>query len=263
MAYKMQWDKTGERIYETGVSQMVFYKQTTAMVEGTPTVVYDKGVAWNGISNVSEDPSGGDENKIYADNQKYLSLFAAEDFGATIEAYYSPEEFDECDGTLAIIPGVYAGQQTRKGFGFSYRTELGNDVDGTDYGYKLHIVYNAKAQPSSRAYATTNESPDAMSNSWTVTTTPEKPSVPVYAADDTEHKNPIYMKATAQIKLDSTRVDSDIMKKVECLLYGTDGNDELKDGTKIPACEPQLPTLDNLLKILQGGEYTAQTFIAG
>lgn len=225
MAYAIKWDEAGKKIYETGVSQCVLYVQKD-------NGEYDTGVAWNGISAISENPSGGDENKIYADNAKYLSLFAAEDFGATIEAYTYPDEFEICDGSREIIPGVKIGQQQRRGFGFTFRTELGNDIAGTDYGYILHIVYNAKAEPSERSYQTINDSPDAINFSWTVSTTPE-------AVEGFSGKS-------AQVKIDSTKVAKACLEEIENLLYGNDGTAE---GSQ--ASEPTLPTMSELMVILK------------
>lgn len=200
MAKKLVWDQIGEKTYETGVNQGVLYPVND---NGT----YPKGVAWNGLSNVTDSPSGAEETKIFADNQKYLSLFSAEELGLTIEAYTYPDEFAVCDGSAEIAPGVFAGQQNRKGFGFSYRTELGNDVKGDDYGYKLHLIYGCKASPSEQSHATINDSPEAVSFSWTVSTTPV--NVPG-------------LKAASSIVLDSTKVDAQKLADLEKILYGFD-----------------------------------------
>lgn len=196
------WDQTGEKLYETGVDQGVLFPQAK---DGT----YPTGVAWNGLSNVDESPSGAEASPIYADNQKYLNLISAEDFGATIEAYMYPEEWEECDGSKEIAPGVYAGQQNRRTFGFVYRTLIGNDIDGTDYGYKLHLVYNGIAAPSSKSRSTVNESPEAATMSWEVKTTPVK------AAG---------MKATAHIVINSTKFNTVTLKanlkELEKALFG-------------------------------------------
>lgn len=155
MKKKLVWDKTGERLYETGVSQGVLYPIQTGGV-------YNSGTAWNGLSTVTESPSGAEPTAIYADNIKYLNLMSAEEFGGTIEAYMAPDEFAECDGSKEIAPGVFAGQQNRKMFGLSYKTLLGNDVDSNDYGYKLHLVYGCLASPSEKGYSTVNDSPEAI-----------------------------------------------------------------------------------------------------
>lgn len=198
MSRLLEWDQTGQKIYETGVSLGVLYPVDDKGV-------YDKGVAWNGLSNVNDSPSGAEETKIFADNQKYLSLFSAEELGLTIEAYTYPDEFSSCDGSAEIAPGVLAGQQTRKPFGFCYRTEIGNDVKGADYGYKLHLVYGCKASPSEKSHGTINDSPEAVSFSWTVTTTPV--SVPGF-------------KPTASIEIDSTKVEKAKLEALEDILYG-------------------------------------------
>jgi len=196
---KLVWDKTGERYYETGVNQGVLYPQGE---DGT----YSDGVAWNGLISVTESPSGAEPTPIYADNIKYLNLLSAEEFGATIEAYTYPDEFAQCDGSAEIATGVMIGQQNRKVFGLSYKTALGNDVDGTDYGYKLHLIYGALAAPSEKGYSTINDSPEAITFSWEVTTTPV--SVTGF-------------KPTASITIDSTKVDSTKLEALEDILYGT------------------------------------------
>ena len=195
---KLVWDQTGERFYETGVKQGVLYLQGTG---GT----YPKGVAWNGLTAVTESPSGAEATPIYADDIKYLNLVSAEEFGATIEAYTYPDEFAQCDGSAEIAAGVMIGQQSRKIFGLSYKTTLGNDTDGNDYGYKLHIIYGALAAPSEKGYATINDSPEAITFSWEVTTTPV--SVTGF-------------KPTASITIDSTKVDDTKLAALEAILYG-------------------------------------------
>lgn len=197
--YPLVWDQIGEKTYETGVSKGVLYPVDD---QGA----YSDGVAWNGLSSVTESPSGAEETKIFADNQKYLSLFSAEDFGATVEAYTYPDEFAACDGTAELTEGAYIGQQTRRTFGLCYRTELGNDVLGNDYGYKLHIIYGCKASPSEKNYQSVNDSPEANTFSWTVTTTP----VPV------EGHN-----GTASLVIDSTKVKNKAnLAALEDILYG-------------------------------------------
>lgn len=195
----LTWDEVGEKLYETGVDHGVLYLPDNAGV-------YNTGFAWNGLTTVTESPSGAEPNPQYADNIKYLNLYSAEEFGATIEAFTYPEEFGQCDGTALPAPGVAVGQQGRKMFGLSYRTKVGNDVDGTDFGYKLHLIYGCQAAPSEKAYATINDSPEAISFSWEITTTP----VPV-----TDYK------PTSLIVIDSTVVDPADLTALEALLYGT------------------------------------------
>lgn len=196
---KLEWDKTGERLYETGVSKCALYVQGEG---GT----YPQGVAWNGITAVTESPSGAEASPIYADDIKYLNLLSTEEFGATIEAYTYPEEFEACDGTAEIAKGVTIGQQKRKTFGLCYRTIVGNDTDSNEHGYKLHIIYGALAAPSEKAYATVNDSPEAITFSWEVSTTP----VNVNGA-----------KPTASLTIDSTKVDKQKLAKLEDILYGS------------------------------------------
>lgn len=200
---KLVWDKTGERLYETGVKQGVLYPMDT---KGT----YPKGVAWNGLTNVTESPSGAEATALYADDIKYLNLMSNEEFGGTIEAYTYPDEFAECDGSAALTAGVYIGQQARKTFGFCYRTTLGNDVDNNAHGYKLHLVYGALASPSEKAYATINDSPEAITFSWEFSTTPV---------------NVTGFKPTACITIDSTKVDAEKLTALEKVLYGDDADD--------------------------------------
>lgn len=195
---KLIWDATGERLFETGVSQGVLYVQ-----EGG---VYPAGVVWNGLTAVTESPSGAEATPLYADDIKYLNLISAEEFGATIEAYMYPDEFMQCDGSASLVTGVYIGQQTRKSFGLSYKTVVGNDVDINNHGYKLHIIYGALAAPSEKAYATINDSPEAITFSWEVKTTP---------VNVTGHK------PTASLVIDSTKVDAAKLKELEDILYGT------------------------------------------
>lgn len=213
---ELKWDQIGERTYETGVSKGVLYPQS----EGK----YPKGVAWNGLTNVNESPSGAEATPLYADNIKYLNLMSAEDFGATVEAYTYPDEFGECNGEASLAKGVAVGQQTRKAFGMSYQTKVGNDTD-PDAGYKIHLVYGALAKPSEKSYGTVNDSPEAITFSWELTTTPvEVPG----------------MKPTAIITIDSTKVDKDQLKKLEEKLYGT---------TEEEAC---LPLPSELAEIFKG-----------
>lgn len=195
---KLVWDKTGERLYETGVRNGVLYVQ-----EGG---IYPKGVAWNGLTAVTESPSGAEASPLYADDIKYLNLLSNEEFGASIEAYMYPDEFMQCDGSASLADGVYIGQQSRKTFGLCYRTVLGNDVDNNEYGYKLHLIYGALAAPSEKAYATINDSPEAITFSWEVTTTP---------VEVVGHK------PTASVTIDSTKVDATKLSALEAILYGS------------------------------------------
>lgn len=201
---RITWDQIGEKFYETGVSNVVLYPQ----VSGT----YPKGVAWNGITNISEKPTGAEATPLYADNIKYLNLISNEDLEASIEAYTYPDEFGACDGSGLISEGVYVGQQKRKSFGLSYRTILGNDTDGSDLGYKLHLLYGCLAAPSEKGYATVNDSPEAITFSWEVKTTPVNVSGEG-------------LKPTASITIDSTKVDPVKLKKLEDMLYGTESEE--------------------------------------
>ena len=211
--FKLEWDKSGEHLFETGVDRGVLYPQAA---DGT----YPKGVAWNGLTSVSESPSGADANALWADNIKYLNLYSAEEFGATIEAYTYPDEFAELDGSAEIAPGALIGQQNRKAFGLCYRTVLGNDIQGNDYGYKIHIIYGAQASPSEKSYETINDSPDAITFSWELNTTP----VPV-----TGHK------PTASIVIDSTKCDATKLATLEEILYGTAGQSGTDARLPLPA----------------------------
>lgn len=197
---KLTWDALGERFYETGVDHGVLYIPDE-------TGVYDAGYAWNGLTAVTESPSGAEATPQYADNIKYLNLVSAEEFGATIEAFTYPDEFEQCNGALSPQDGVLLGQQQRKMFGLSYRTRVGNDVDGTDLGYKIHLIWNAQAAPTEKAYATINDSPEPITFSWEITTTP----VPVEG-----------YKPTAVMTIDSTKVDADALADLEEVLYGAD-----------------------------------------
>lgn len=199
MPSTLEWDKVGERLYETGVDRGVLYTPTNG--------VYSSGVAWNGLVSVTESPSGAEPTAQYADNIKYLNLISAEEFGATIEAFTYPPEWAQHDGSAEIKPGIAIGQQARKSFGLAYRTRVGNDVDGTDHGYKLHLVYGALAAPSEKAFTTINDSPEAITFSWEVTTT----AVPVAG-----------YKPTAILTIDSTLVDSDGLALLELALYGSE-----------------------------------------
>lgn len=212
---KIIFDNTGEKIYETGVDHCVLYVR-----DGN---TYQTGVAWNGITAINESPSGAEATPIYADNIKYLNIVSGEDFGATIEAYTYPDEFTECDGSAEIIEGVKIGQQTRKPFALCYRTLIGNDVAGTGHGYKLHFIYNAQAAVSAKNYKTINESPEAMSFSWEISTTPEVVEG---------------FKPTATVTVDSTKVDATKLKALEDKIYGTESS------------EPTMPTISEIVDLL-------------
>lgn len=213
---KIKWDAVGERIYETGVSKGVLYKNKA---DGSS----DSGVPWNGLIGVSESPTGAEPSPLYSDNTKYLNLMSVEEYKSSIEAYTYPEEFEECDGSKEIATGVSIGQQVRTTFGFCYRTEVGNDTQGIDHGYKLHLVYNCMASPSEKGYKTINDSPEAITFSWELSTTP---------VDVTDHK------PTACLTIDSRRVNAEKLKLIEDKLYGAD------------ASEPTLPTPDEIAAII-------------
>ena len=213
---KLVWDQTGKRLYETGVKQGVLYVQDAG---GT----YPKGVAWNGLTTVTESPSGAEATALYADDIKYLNLISTEELGGTIEAYTYPDEFAECDGSASIATGVYIGQQARKTFGLCYRTTLGNDVDNNAHGYKLHLIYGAIAAPSEKAYNTINDSPEAITFSWEFSTTPV---------------NVNGFKPTASITIDSTKVDAEKLTALEKILYGD---------TEV---EPRLPLPDEVAQTM-------------
>ena len=213
---KLVWDKTGERLYETGVKNGVLFPQETG---GT----YGAGIAWNGLTAVTESPSGAEANPLYADDIKYLNLMSVEEFGATIEAYTYPDKFAECDGSATLTPGVTIGQQPRKAFGLSYRTTIGNDTASNKYGYKIHLVYGAMAAPSERAYATVNDSPEAITFSWELSTTP----VEVAGFEPTAH-----------LEIDSTKVKKDKLAAFEAILYGSETED------------PRLPLPDEVATLL-------------
>ena len=216
---KIIWDNTGERTYETGVDHGVLYP----IQEGG---LYTKGVAWNGLTAVTESPSGAEATPLYADNIKYLNLVSAEDFGCTIEAYTYPDEFAECDGSAEIATGVYAGQQARKVFGLCYRTILGNDTDSNAHGYKLHLIYGCLASPSEKSYSTVNDSPEAITFSWEVKSTPVNVSG---------------FKPTAVLTIDSTKVAAEKLAALENVLYGSEST------------EAKLPTPDEVVAIVGAG----------
>lgn len=226
---RLTWDNTGERYYETGVKQGVLYPIQT---DGK----YSVGVAWNGLTAVTESPSGAEATALYADDIKYLNLISTEEFGATIEAYTYPDEFAECDGSAALADGIMLGQQKRKTFGLCYKTTVGNDVDGNDYGYKLHLIYGCLAAPSEKAYATINDSPEAITFSWEVSTTPV---------------NVAGFKPTSQITIDSTKIAEDKKAKLtelEDILYGKDGTGDGQTG----AVAARLPLPDEIKTLFEG-----------
>lgn len=211
------WDQSGERLYETGVDHGVLYIPTDG--------IYDQGYAWNGLTTITESPSGAEPTPLYADNIKYLNLISREQFGGTIEAYTYPDEFGQCDGTAAPQNGVLVGQQTRRSFGLSYRTKIGNDEVADDFGYKLHLIYSALAAPSEKAFATINDSPEAITFSWQFSTTP------VFVTG---------LKPTAILTVDSTKVDPANLTTLENALYGTGGTD------------PRLPLPDEVIAMFSG-----------
>jgi hypothetical protein len=226
---QITWDNIGERFYETGVDHGVLY------LPDPGTGLYEDGVAWNGLTTVTETPAGADSNKQYADNTVYVNLLAAETFGGTIEAFTYPDEFAECDGSASPVTGVAIGQQGRRPFGLSYRTAIGNDLQGNDHGYKLHLVYGAQASPSERAYATINDSPAPIAFSWGFDTTP---------APVTGHK------PTSLLTIDSTTVDADALAALEEILYGTSTDD------------PRLPLPDEVIALFSGGEVNVDLALA-
>lgn len=220
---KIEWDKTGEKLYETGVKNGVLYLPDESGA-------YTNGVAWNGLTSVKESPSGAEATPLYADDIKYLELTSAEEFGGTLECYTYPDEFAECDGSAEVAPGVIIGQQNRKTFGLCYRTTLGNDIKGNEYGYKLHLIYGAKASPSEKAYSTINDSPEAITFSYEISTTPV---------------NVTGYKPTASLIVDSTKVSAEKMAALEAILYGKDGVESS------PNNNPKLPLPDEVITLLK------------
>lgn len=229
ITYALVWDQIGEHTYETGVDHGVLYQLDNSNH-------YVDGVAWNGLTNVTETPSGAEGSKMYADNIPYLTIYSAEEFSASIEAYTYPDEFEQNDGTATLVAGVTIGQQTRKTFGLSYRTKLGNDVQGEEYGYKLHLMYGCRAAPSERGYETINDSPEAITFSWEITTTP----VAVTGA-----------KPTALVVIDSTKVDETKLKRLEAILYGTPAVAASGGNAGTEAVAPRLPLPDEVKTLLQ------------
>lgn len=214
---KLVWNEAGKRLYETGVDRGVLY-----VSDGNGR--YQKGVVWNGLVSVNESPSGAEATPLYAGNVKYVELMSNEEFGASIEAYTYPEEFEQCDGSAELADGITIGQQPRKSFGLCYRTKIGNDTDGDEHGYKIHLIYGAKAAPTEKSYTTINDSPEAITFSWEITTTP------IEVADH---------KPTATLTIDSTKVQSDKLEAIEKKLYGD------------TATEATLPTPAEILALIE------------
>lgn len=225
--FKMKWDQTGEKFYETGTDRGALYPMDS-------NGAYPKGVVWNGLTGVTESPSGADKTDIYADNSKYLTLRSAEDFGATLTCYTYPDEWMECDGSRQPLAGVTIGQQPRKAFGLAYRTLIGNDIEGTEYGYKLHLIWNATASPSERAFKTVNDSPEGVEFSYELATTPT--AISGY-------------KPTASMTIDSTKIAADRLAALETILYGTGKTDG------------RLPLPDEVISILGGTSTYSVTVI--
>lgn len=217
----LTWDDAGEKVYETGTDRGVFYPMDT-------TGAYTGGVAWNGLTGVTESPSGAESNKHYADNIVYANILSAEEFGGTIEAFTWPEEFEQSDGIGSPTEGVSVAQQNRRPFGFAYRTKIGNDTVGQDFGYKLHLIYGATASPSEKAYATVSDSTEPITFSWEFSTTP----VPVGTIDGTEYK------PTSVLTIDSTKVDEAALETLEEILYGTAASDGEPPSTEVAAVLP-------------------------
>ena len=235
---KIVWDDTGERRYETGTRRGVLFKKIRS---GEQAGKYGKGVGWNGLTGATFTPSGAEETALYANDNKYLSLYSKEEVGATLTAYTYPDEWAECDGSYEVAPGMSVGQQPRVGFGFTCRTMIGNDTEGQAFGYKLHLLYNAMASPSERAYSTINDSPEAVEFSWEVTTTPMN-----FEKDGVEL-------SSAYIVIDSTKADPDALAELEVMLYGTESED------------PTLPSPEKVMEIMSGtsGGSTGSTGSSG
>lgn len=214
---RLVFDKVGERLYETGVDRCVLYLQSS-------TGDYPNGVAWNGITEIQQNPSGAESNKQYADNIDYLNLISKETFGGSIASFTQPDEWALCDGSVEPVPGLRMGQQARKSFGLSYRTLIGNDIDGTDFGYKIHLIWNAKATPSERSYSTMNDSPEALNPSWTIDTTPV--AVPGY-------------KPTSHLEIDSTKVSAEKLAAFEDIILGSENSD------------PRLPSPEEVIEFFK------------
>lgn len=230
---KLIWDADGTRRFETGVDHGVLYLRDK---DGA----YNTGVAWNGLTGVTENPSGAEATALWADNIKYLNLISAEEFSATVTAYTYPDEFAECDGSVSVAKGVKIGQQARKTFGMSYRTLIGDDIEGDDKGYKIHMIYGCSATPSDKGYTTKNDSPSAIEFSWTVNTTPV---------------NVTGFKPTATVEVDSTTTDPERLKVLEAVLYGTDDEKasewmKYAEGEEVVPAGPRLPLPDEVVKIV-------------
>lgn len=224
----LKWDATGERLYETGVDKGVLYVYDSTKT-GAGQHPYSPGVAWNGLTGVTESPDGAETEDLYADNVKYLSLLSAETLGLTVTAYMYPDEFAICDGSAELVTGIMVGQQTRRSFGLSYRTLLGNDTENTDHGYKLHLIYGCVASPSDKDYATVNDSPEAIEFSWEVDTTPVD-------------SGKAGVKPTASVVIDSTKVGPAALKAIEDALYGTENT------------EAYLPTPSELVALVNAAQ---------
>lgn len=237
---KIKWDQIGERFYETGVDHGVLYPQKDGG--------YPKGVAWNGLVTVTESPQGAEDNPLYADNMKYLNLKSAEEFNATIECFTYPDEWDACNGESELVKGVKLGQQRRNTFGFSYRTKVGNDTEGEDFGFKIHLIYGASASPSEKSYGTVNDSPEAITFSYEVTTTP----VDVSGKD----ANGKPFKPVSSVTIDSrdfsTEAEKEKLAKIEAILYGTDSTTSGSDDDMVTTdgTDPRLPLPDEIKQIL-------------
>lgn len=243
---KLVWDQDGQRFYETGIDHCALYVYGNIAASGQePSYGYKNGVAWSGITSISETPEGGEANDIYADNIKYLSLMSAENLNVSIEAYTYPDEFMECDGTYtpANVSGMRIHQQKRSKFGLAYRTRIGNDVDGDAHGYQIHIIYNCLASPSDRQYSTVNDSPEAITFSWEGTTTP----VEVGTLGGVEYRH------TSRIIIDSrdftTEEQKGFLKNLEDYLWGTDGS----TNPAVDPTDPKLPTPEEVYKLLTTG----------
>lgn len=219
---KLKWDQVGERLYETGTSKGVLFKQEE-------TGAYGTGVAWNGLSAVAQSPDGAEENPVYADNIKYLALTSEENFKGSISAFTYPDEFAECDGSAELATGLYAGQQRRAAFGMAYSTVIGNDTMGNSYGEKIHVIYGARVTPTERSYESINETPNALTFSWDFTTTPE-------------HVDAAGVKPTSHLTIDSTKVTPEVLQAVKDALYGTDAE------------EASLPSVDEMIALVAASQ---------
>jgi hypothetical protein len=229
--FALSWDQTGEKLYETGVDRVVLFPMKDTITD--PTDPYEAGVAWNGVTAINESPSGGEPTDLWADNLKYLSIISSEQFGASLEAYQCPREFYPCDGIAQLVPGAFVGQQTRKSFGLAYRSLIGNDIQYNDYGYKLHLVYGCFATPSEKGHPTVNDSPEATTFSWTISTTPV--AVTGY-------------KPSAHLCFDSTILDADKLAVIESAIYGTAAT---TGATPTDAVPPKLLLPDQIYDLIK------------